>query len=279
MHSAMWVTANGAELYVEIAGEGTTVFCVHTAGQSGVQYRRLVQELPALGYRVVVIDLPGHGRSRPAPGGPVQDLHEYAEFCWAAMVELEIVAPFVVGCSIGGKIALDLCVHHGGEIAGAVAMEADAYNGALSVSGLRRSMSDPASPSQGDRTFFGTLASLGMNVDDQRAHEIALMHRREDNVITASDLIGWTTHDLRSDLRFISCPVLVIAGSDDFWIRPGWVRECAEMIPLGEYRQLEGVGHYPMEEIEGFASLLVRWLEELAARDPHEGMREGNTHG
>jgi len=271
MHNATWLTVNDVEVYVEIAGEGPTVFCVHTAGQSGVQFRRLLQALPALDYRVVVIDLPGHGRSEPAHGGPVEDLHEYAEYCWTAMVELSIEKPFLLGCSIGAKIALELCVNHSEHIAGVVAMEVDAYSGALSVSGLRRSMSDVASPSQGDRTFHGTLASLGTSVPEERAREIAIMHRREDNVITAADLIGWTTHDLRGRLGSVTCPILIIAGSDDFWIRPAWARDTARMIPLGEFRTLDGIGHYPMEEIQDFAPLLVEWLEELATRDLREG--------
>lgn len=271
MHGATWLTVRSADVYVEIAGEGPDVFCIHTAGQSGAQYRNLVEELPALGYRVVVIDLPGHGRSRPAPGGPVEDLHEYAEYCWAAMSALELSMPFVVGCSIGGKIALDLSVHHGEALAGVVAMEVDAHNGALSVAGLRRSMSDAASPSQGDRTYFGTLASLGTNVPDDRASEIALVHRREDNIVTSSDLIGWTTHDLRGRLGSVTCPVLVVAGSDDFWIQLAVAEETAQMIPRGEFLRLDGVGHYPMEEIDGFSATLAGWLERLKERHPRKG--------
>lgn len=271
MHSATWLEVRGAEVYVEISGEGPSVFCIHTAGQSGVQYRRLIQELPALGYQVVVIDLPGHGRSLPAPEGPIEDLHEYAEYCWATMVKLELTMPFVVGCSIGGKIALDLGVHHGEALAGVVAMEAEAYSGVLSVRGLRRSMSDVASPSQGDRTFFGTLASVGTTLPSEQAHEIALMHRREDNIVTSSDLIGWTTHDLREHLGAVTCPVLVVAGADDFWIRRASVEATAQMMPLGEFVHLDGVGHYPMEEIDEFSSVLLGWLEALAVRDPRTG--------
>jgi pimeloyl-ACP methyl ester carboxylesterase len=251
-------------VYVEIAGEGPPVLCVHTAGQSGVQYRDVLERLPRLGFQVVVVDLPGHGRSAPAPGGPVTDLHEYAEVCWDVVGQLALDRPVVVGCSIGGKIVLDLCVHHGNAISAGVAMEADAFNGALSVNGLRRSMSDVASPAQGDRTYFGTLASLGVSVPPGRAEQIALMHRREDNVITSSDLIGWTTHDVRDSLGEVSCAVLVVAGADDFWVRADDVAHAAAAMPRGQFLLLEGVGHYPMEEIGDFPELLARWIDSLA---------------
>lgn len=264
MHSATWLEIDGASIFVEVAGEGPAVLCVHTAGQSGVQYREVLQRLPEQGYHVVVLDLPGHGRSLPAPGGPITDLHEYAEFCWRVSERLELARPYVVGCSIGGKIALDLAVHHGVALSGVVAMEANAYSGQLSVSGLRRSLSDEASPSQGDRTYFGTLASLGQSIGPDRAQRIALMHRREDTLVTSSDLIGWTTHDLRGVLAEVACPILVVAGTDDFWVSIESCRDVARQVPRGTFVELEGVGHYPMEELAEFPSQLTTWLRSFA---------------
>ncbi|HUZ40606.1 MAG TPA: alpha/beta hydrolase [Acidimicrobiales bacterium] len=263
MHSATWLDIDGSQVYVEIAGVGKPVFCIHTAGQSGVQYRRVLQELPLHGYQVVVVDLPDHGRSLPAISGPIEDLHRYAEICWQVIQQLKLEDPIIVGCSVGGKITLDLCVHHGESITAGVAMEADSYNGSLSVSGLRRSMSDSASPSQGDRTYFGALASCGTSVPARVAEQIAVMHRREDSVVTSSDLIGWTTHDLRSDLHKVACPLLVVAGSEDFWVHVDRCAEVALLSPHAGFILLEGVGHYPMEELEDFPTILSGWLEDL----------------
>lgn len=266
MHDATWLTILGTEIYVERSGDGPSVLCVHTAGQSGFQYREVLERLPALGYEVVVLDLPGHGRSSPWPEDPITDLHTYAEVCWEVVERLSLERPFVVGCSIGGKIALDLCVHHGDELAGAVAMEADSHNGTLSVPALRRAMNDAASPSQGERTYYGTLASLGRAVDPERAERIAVTHRREDSLVTSSDLIGWTTHDVRAGLADVRCPVLVVAGRDDFWVSEEDCRAVAEAIDGGTFLPLDGVGHYPMEELEDFPERLAQWLAGLVER-------------
>ena len=264
MFSATWIEVQGSQVYVEVAGVGQTVLCIHTAGQSGVQYRNVLQELPAYGYQVIVLDLPGHGRSAPAPNGPITDLHLYAEICWDVLRALDVTSAIVVGCSIGGKIVLDLCVNHGAELRAGVAMEANAYSGQLSVAGLRRSMSDEASPSQGDRTFFGTLASVGTAVSRERADDIAQVHRREDSAITSSDLIGWTTHDLRGRLSEVACPLLVVAGSDDFWVTMDDCRDVATSVPRGCFKELSGIGHYPMEEMADFSNHLAQWLGELS---------------
>lgn len=265
MHSATWLEVNNLQIYVEMAGTGQPIFCIHTAGQSGVQYRDVLQQLPQHGYQVVVLDLPGHGRSLPVGDGPISDLHDYAEICWQVIEQLSLVMPVVVGCSIGGKIVLDLCVHHSEQLAAGVAMEANAYSGMLSVSGLRRSMSDAASPSQGDRTYFGTLASCGSSISSEKCEEIAMMHRREDNLITSSDLIGWTTHDLRDELHRVACPLLVVAGTDDFWVTVDECEKVATSVPRGEFIALSGVGHYPMEELDNFPEIMENWLRSLVA--------------
>jgi pimeloyl-ACP methyl ester carboxylesterase len=267
MIEARYLEIEGSLSYVEIAGEGPAVLCIHTAGQSGVQWRHTTRELAALGYRVIVPDLPGHGRSEPAVGGPVDDLGVYAQWCQQLIAALGLERPFVVGCSIGGKITLDLATRMGGELAGAVAMAAEAGNGKVSVSGLRRELEDVAAASRTDRTYLGTLAVVGSSLTPERAELIAQMHRREDPAVSTSDLIGWGTHDVSGRLPSIACPMHLVVGEDDLWLDPAKVNWAASRIPGGRCTVLEGIGHYPMEEIEGFAGVLHGWLTELAGSD------------
>ncbi|MDP9462060.1 MAG: alpha/beta hydrolase [Actinomycetota bacterium] len=263
MIEARYVPVRGAVGYVELAGDGPPVLCLHTAGQSGVQWRRTTERLAALGHRVIVPDLPGHGRSEPAPGGPVRDLGEYAQWCLNLLEVLDADRPFVVGCSIGGKIALDLAVRAGGDLAGVVAMAADARNTRTSVSGLLRELEDSAAPSRSDRTHLGTLAVVGRSVPAERAEQIATMHRREDPLVSTSDLLGWATHDLRPWLPHIACPVHLVVGEDDLWLNTADVVWTGQQIPGARVTVLEGIGHYPMEEVEDFVQLLSGWLREF----------------
>lgn len=266
MIRAQYLVVEGALAYVEESGVGPPVLCLHTAGQSGVQWRHTTERLAALGYRVIVPDLPGHGRSEPAPTGPVRDLGEYARWCLSLLAALDADQPFVVGCSIGGKIALDIAVRAGNDLAGVVAMEADARNTRTSVPGLERELEDAAAPSRSDRTYFGTRAVIGRAVPADRAELIATMHRREDPSISTSDLLGWATHDLRRSLSDIACPARLVVGADDLWLDAADVAWAAEQIPDAELTVLEGVGHYPMEEVECFPEVLAGWLGELSVR-------------
>lgn len=267
MLNAQYIEVGGVLSYVESAGTGPTVLCLHTAGQSGVQWRYVTEELAELGYRVVVPDLPGHGRSEPYPGGPVDDLGVYAQWCGELLDILEAQEPYVVGCSIGGKIALEMAVQRGDRLSGIVAMAAhggtivDGQN--ISASGLRRELEDAAAPSRTDRTYLGTLAVVGQSIPAERAELIARMHRREDPEVSNSDLLGWANQDLRNELSSVACPAHVVVGSDDLWLNPNDAQRTADLIPRSKYTFLEGIGHYPMEEIDGFAAQLHEWLDEL----------------
>ncbi len=56
-------------LYWEEAGQGTPLLCLHTAGSDGRQYRALLNDPEILAnYRVIVFDMPWHGKSSPPDG-------------------------------------------------------------------------------------------------------------------------------------------------------------------------------------------------------------------
>ncbi len=276
MIEARYLTVRDAMIFVEIHtpddDAGTialpTAVCLHTAGQSGVQWRHTAPELARHGYRVVVPDLPGHGRSEPSAHGPITDLSIYADTINELLDLLGVERPLVLGCSIGGKITLDLAMRPQRPLAGAIAMEADTAPGRVNLRGLRRELDDIAGPSRADRTYLGTMASVGTDVAPDAARRIATMHKREDPEVSSSDLIGWGTHDLRKRHGDLTCPLLVAVGDQDCWIDARTIERTT--LALAETNEhpvrfvlLEGVGHYPMEEIENFGSLAHRWLAAL----------------
>lgn len=265
-----YLDIEGALGFVEDWGPPTAepVLCIHTAGQGGVQYRRVAPQLAALGYRVIVPDLPGHGRSEPHPGGPVTDLGDYSVWLTRVLDELGVDRLNVVGCSIGGKLTMDLAVRLGDRVSTAVAMAASADTGHVKLRALYRELEDTAAPSRSDRTYYGTLAVIGDSVPANERELIARMHCREDPQVSTSDLIGWGNHDILDQLSTVTASTLVIAGEDDLWISAAAVQAAAERIPNGRYLQLPGIGHYPMEEMPDFAARVDGWISELKAATP-----------
>lgn len=242
---------------------GTTLMLLHTAGQSGVQWRHTLAPLADLGYRLIVPDLPGHGHSEPAASGAVDDLSVYADGCVEVMDQLRLDHPVAVGCSIGGKVAQDLAARHGHRLSAAVSMCAESGPGKVKLGALHRELEDSAAASRSDRTFIGTQAVVGRAVSAGQRDLIARMHCREDPLVSTSDLIGWGTHDVRDLLVNVPCPVTFVAGEDDLWVDPSSVAASAGAVPDGRFVMLEGYGHYPMEEMPDFAKVLDDWLTTM----------------
>lgn len=257
--------------------DATPLLAVHTAGQSGVQYRHVAADLAALGYRVIVPDLPGHGRTEPVKNGPVTDLGEYARFGLDVLDQLGIDRFVAVGCSIGGKITIDLAVRAGDRIIAAIAMSAGSRPGHVSLRGLTRELVDISTPSRGDRTYWGTRAVVGSAIDEERRELIARMHCREDPIVSNSDLIGWGRHDVSEGLPGVVCPTVLVAGEDDLWIDTAAIRHDAESIPRGTFVLLPGIGHYPMEEMSDFAEAVDSWVRSAGTRGADTGLPDSGS--
>lgn len=242
---------------------GISLLLLHTAGQSGVQWRGAVRPLAELGYRLLVPDLPGHGHSEPAAVGPVRDLAAYADWVVAVLDLLAAPAPVVVGCSIGGKIAQELAVRRDTRLRAVVSMCAEAGPGSIDLRALERDLEDSAAAARSDRTHLGTRAVIGRTVSEERAALIARMHCREDPLVTTSDLIGWASHNVVSRLPEAACPITFVAGEDDLWVSPRAVQRASALAPGGTFVLLEGCGHYPMEELDNFAAHLHGWITDM----------------
>jgi pimeloyl-ACP methyl ester carboxylesterase len=91
-------------LHVEIIGDGPPVVLLHSSGLSGRQWNRLSTTLSQNGFRVIVPDLHGHGKS---PTWPEPTPFSYLEDVAALVPVLKSHGPaHVVGHSYGGLLAL-----------------------------------------------------------------------------------------------------------------------------------------------------------------------------
>ena len=78
-------------IYVEEAGEGTPLLCLHTAGSDGRQYRALMNDgRITRNHRVIAFDMPWHGKSSP-PSGWHHEEYQLTSAQYTTMV-LEIMA-------------------------------------------------------------------------------------------------------------------------------------------------------------------------------------------
>jgi len=100
--------SNAPQLYNKLAvseqGVGPVVVLLHGLFGSADNLGRLAADL-ATDWRVVALDLPGHGRSQPATN---YDLEAMANDVLQALKALGVSQCAIVGHSLGGKVAMQL---------------------------------------------------------------------------------------------------------------------------------------------------------------------------
>ena len=120
-------------VFVEEAGRGIPLLCLHTAGADSRQYRHVLCDPEVTDrFRVIAFDLPYHGRSNPPDGWWLAryrlTTRGYLSMIRAVWRALELdEPPVVVGCSMGGAIVLKLAADHQDELRGIIGLESAAY--------------------------------------------------------------------------------------------------------------------------------------------------------
>jgi pimeloyl-ACP methyl ester carboxylesterase len=100
------IEVDGFEVGVATAGRGVPLVVLHGFGVESMLYAQALGRLTRLGFRVVAIDVPGHGRSDGV--GPAPALSAYVERIEGALKRLRIGRHVLVGHSLGGRLALEL---------------------------------------------------------------------------------------------------------------------------------------------------------------------------
>ena len=97
----------GVQLYYEVHGHGPRVLVfMHGILMDSNMNRRLAVDLAEPGYRVVLLDLPGHGLSEKPKRASFHRMDTYAEHVVALLDHLGMERAVVGGVSLGGNVSL-----------------------------------------------------------------------------------------------------------------------------------------------------------------------------
>jgi pimeloyl-ACP methyl ester carboxylesterase len=99
------ISVNGIEMYFETRGEGEPLVLLHGGGGVGANWRLIFKETPA-GFRLIVPDMRGHGRSTN-PSGEFT-FRQCALDVFALLDHLGVERFKAVGMSLGAKTLLHM---------------------------------------------------------------------------------------------------------------------------------------------------------------------------
>jgi pimeloyl-ACP methyl ester carboxylesterase len=239
-------------IYFEENGAGIPLVCLHTAGSDNRQWRHLLcDEEFTRHYRIIAFDMPWHGKSNPPDAAEDEyrlTTASYTQAIRAFCAAIELERPVVMGCSIGGRIVLNLAIDHAGEFRALIGLEAadfqqpwydtdwlnrlDVHGGeicAALVSGLIA----PQSPESTRReTLWG--------------------YKQGGPGVFKGDLYFYRVDgDLRGRVEKIDtamCPLYLLTGEYDFSCTAEDTLRTARSIPGAEVTIMEKLGHFPMSE-------------------------------
>ena len=260
-------------LYIEEAGPKAggciPLLCLHTAGADGRQFRHLLNDGAITDhYRVIAFDMPWHGKSLP-PVGFEREEYQLTTRAYTQMVldvcdALRLDKPVVMGCSIGGRLVLNLAAEHARRFRALIGLEsADYQQPWYDTAWLNR-------PDVHGGEVCGALVS-GMMAPQSPAesrHETLWMYRSSGPGVFKGDLHFYRIDgDLREVVRRIDtklCPLYMLTGEYDFSCTPDDTERTASRIPGAQVTIMQRLGHFPMSENPAqFRSYILPVLEKI----------------
>ena len=225
-------------------------------------------------FRVIVVDLPGHGRTG-TPEDPRRASVERSADDLAAILDRFAAAPaHVLGYSLGARIALRLAVAHprsvrrlvlespSAGIADAAARRTRAADDEARARRLERDGIDAFVAEWEREPVFASHASMPPG-RIARLHA-ARLRNRPDGLATSLRGAGQGAMEpLHDRLREVTAPTLVIAGALDPAGRTPSRPTIAAAIPNARLEIVDGAGHTPhLEQPRTFRTLATDFLEE-----------------
>jgi pimeloyl-ACP methyl ester carboxylesterase len=245
-----WLTFQGARICCLDEGAGDAMVLVHGWAGNAWNWMSVFGPLSEH-HRVIVIDLPGHGKSG-CPQGFGYTMPELADFVVAVMDDLKIGKATVAGSSMGGSIAAWTAIRHPDRVERLIL---------AAGTGIQNSLMKTAGRLMTPSTVI-PLIHLVFPVNEKRqaavpaseqkrvvlAEELYAGDRRKCAGLALARTMKSMGRDIVDDhLAALTAPTLVIWGSDDGLLPRAAGEFYRDHIPGAQMVIIEGGNHTPMQ--------------------------------
>ena len=269
-------------IYFEEAGTGPVILGLHTAGADGRQFRHMLADEDLTSrYRVVVFDLPWHGKSLP-PSQWWTNEYLLTTDTYAGLVEdfceaLDLASPIIVGCSMAGSLVLELTRRNPDRWSGAIGLSA-----ALKLEG--RFHDWPLFPDLNAQQIVPTwtYSLMSPHSPEESRREVWWIYSQGGPGIYRGDTYFYSQDfDLRQTATTIDterCPVYLLTGEYDHACTPEDTEAAIAAIPGARGGHMAGIGHFPMaENYPLFRTYLIPILEEIASLHSSDSIADSDV--
>lgn len=262
MHSIRYIASGRAELATEVVGSGTTIVFLH----ANVCDRRMWRDqLDSIGttQKAVAYDRRGFGETRAEP----EDFSALADLMAVLDATADGKPAVLVGCSLGGRIALDAALRHPSRVRALVLIAPNVTGApdAIYPPGIEKLMtqSKDAEPS-GDLERLNAMKAR-LWLDGPLAPEGRVAGPARDLLLEMNG-IALRSPPFGADvdvpplfhrLSEVAVPTLVMWGDLDFPHVQERCRHIAATVPGTESYEMQGVAHLPSLERPAEVTALV----------------------
>jgi pimeloyl-ACP methyl ester carboxylesterase len=258
-------------LYVEEAGSGIPLLCLHTAGSDGRQFRGLMNdERITRTFRVIAFDMPWHGKSSPPAGWQEREYQltsrDYVRLIIEVADALALDRPVAMGCSIGGRIVLHLAHEKPERFRALIGLESAAYTAPYyDLSWLNRP------DVHGGMVCAGVVSGLiAPTAPGEHRWETLWHYMQSGPGVFKGDLHFYMIDgDIRDRLDRIDtkrCPLFLLTGEYDYSCTAEGTLDVAKRTGAAAVI-MKDLGHFPMsEDPEKFIGYLLPVLDKIRAQ-------------
>ncbi len=282
---------DGARLFIEEAGPPSKRGAVFIHG-SALRTDLWHYQLSGIGdHRLVFYDLRGHGLSQPK-GDRRYSIGTLVDDLLAVIDDSGLEEVVLVGHSVGGMIALDLCSSRtdllGSRIKGVVCVNTthrpayETVTGGAAIARLERVLRHPLDAlgsyhtrvdrlrkviKPSDSLFLAvSFAAFGPHASARQVDFTYDMLAETPTDVIFDLFKAYRDYDVTDVLPDVTVPVLVVTGTHDRITVPGASEFLAEHLPKAELKVFERCGHMTMlERHDEFNTMLATFFDEVLA--------------
>ena len=252
--SSRFANIDGMEIHYRDEGTGPVLVLIHGSNCSLQSWDGWQEQLRQQ-FRVISVDLPGHGLTGPNPSGNY-DYQTMGRVLDRLANVLQIDKFSLAGNSMGGAIALDYAMLHPEKLERLVLIDSLGYPdeippltlrmwGFPAIGRLLTVLTPRFVYAQTIKDIYGHKERVNDQLID-RYYELLLREgNRNATRMRFADPVWYVD---QSRLKTIKIPTLVMWGGKDPWFGSQFGRRLARDIPGAKFRLYPDLGHVPMEE-------------------------------
>ncbi len=266
------VRVNGVDYFVSAAGKGEPLVLLHGFTGSSANWEAATAVL-APHYRVITIDLLGHGRT-DSPSAPDRyRMEQAAADIISILTQLNYETVHLLGYSMGGRLALYLALVYPQRFTSLV-LESASPGLATEMERVERQKRDGALADrierEGIRPFVNFWESLPLwdsqnNLSEQARRALRRQRLQNNPIGLANSLRGMGTGaqpSLWERLGELQMPVLLLAGEmDKKFVKIG--EQMSAKMPSAQFQIVPGAGHtVHLESTAVFTQSVLKFLHD-----------------